>query len=115
MDLGHKNKGQSLSSDSSGLIQPNQSSKLSRLFNRSQAPTTLIFIASILEIVLGVGVVFASVAGFIQPLWFSNFLCLVGSLGCMVGVFLLYNIIHKDPKAEQLLRDATRRIMNAQN
>ncbi|MFH5830892.1 hypothetical protein ACG2F4_01935 [Halalkalibaculum sp. DA3122] len=115
MDLEHKNKGHFLSSDSSDLMQPNQSSRLLNLFNRSQAPTTLIFIASILEIVLGVGVVFASVAGLMEPLWFSNFMCLLGSLGCMIGVFLLYNIIHKDGNAEELLREATRRIMNAQN
>ena len=76
---------------------------------------TLIFISSILEIILGAGVVFAAVAGFLEPMWFSNFITLIGSLACVVGIFLLYSIVHRDSGREQLLRDATRRIMNAQN
>ncbi len=115
MDFEHQNKGQFSSSDSSGIIQPNQSAKLTNFFDRAHTPVTLIFIATVLEIVLGVGVVFASIAGFLEPLWFSNFMCLIGSLASVVGVFLLYNVIQKERNAEQLIRDATRRIMNDQN
>ncbi|MDR8389799.1 hypothetical protein NC796_01535 [Aliifodinibius sp. S!AR15-10] len=114
MDLEHKNKGHFASPDSSGIVHPNHS-KLSNFFEQAHAPTTLIFISAILEIVLGVGVVFASITGFMEPLWFSNLMCLIGSLACTVGVFLLYHLLHRNHSAEQLIQDATRRIMNAQN
>ena len=115
MDLEHRNKGHLSSSDSSDLIRPNQPSKLTNLFDRAHTPATLIFIATILEILLGVGVVFASVAGFIEPLWFANFMCLVASLATMIGIYLLFTMIHTDKSGDQLVRDATRRIMNDQN
>lgn len=115
MDFEHQNRGQFPSSDSSDLVHSPRSSRFAHFFIDADTSTTLIFLSSVLEIVLSVGVIFATITGFFQPLWFSTFMCLLASLTCIVGIFLLYNITHKSNQVDQLVRDAMRRVMNSQN
>lgn len=115
MDFEHQNRGQFPSSDSSDVVRKPSSNKIARFFDGAHTSTTLLFLSSILEIVLSLGVIFATVTGFFQPLWLSSFMCLLASLTCVVGIFLLYKITHKDKKVDQLVRDAMRRVMNSQN
>ncbi len=116
MNLEHKNHGHYPSSDSSDdIAKTTRKSKFSSFFDRTHISTTLIFMSSILEIILGLGVIFASVMGLIQPLWFSTFLCMAASLMCIVGTFLLYEITHRGHRTDELIRSAMRRIMDAQN
>lgn len=116
MDLEHKNQGHFPSSDSSDdIAKTARKSKLTNFFERAHTSTMLIFISSILQIGLGLGVIFAAIAGFIQPLWFSAFLCMMASLASIVGTFLLYDITHRGHPTDELIRSAMRRIMDAQN
>lgn len=116
MNLEHNNHGHFTSPDSSDDIDKmTRKSKLANFFERAHTSSTLIFISSVLEIILGLGVIFASVIGLIQPLWFSTFLCMTASLTSIVGIFMLYDITNRGHRTDELIRSAMRRIMDAQN
>lgn len=116
MNLEQQNHGYYASSDSSNLTNlPNQPSKLSNFFDQVHSISTLHVISAILQVGFSAGIIFISVLGLIRPLWISTLMSMFASVTCMVGFYLLYNIVFSGQSKEQLIRDAMRRIMNAQN
>lgn len=115
MNIEPQNQGNLASSNSSDFTSTSgPSSKISNFFEQVHSVSALHFISALLQIGLGLSVVVAAVIGLIQPFWASTVMSMFASITCMVGLFLLYSITHAGGH-EQLVRDAMRRIMNAQN
>lgn len=77
---------------------------------------TLIPLGSgVLQIIIGLTVVSVSILGLITPLWVSAVLSLLGSISCMMGVFLIYHVISSQGTFETLINKAIRRAIKSQN
>jgi len=68
-----------------------------------------------LLIVLGLGVVTASILGAIQPLWVSTFFSVLGSAATMTGLYLAYQLFTRDNFFDSLINKAIRRVIQSQN
>jgi magnesium-transporting ATPase (P-type) len=68
-----------------------------------------------LLMVLGLGVVTASVLGAIQPLWVSTVFSILGSAATMVGLYLAYQLFTRNNIFDSLINKAIRRVIQSQN
>lgn len=114
MNIEHQNQGHFSSGSNMAASSDKSASRFSAFIEHVHSARTLYLIAAVLQVGLSLGVIFGSVIGFIQPLWFSTLVSMLASLSCIVGLYLLYSVTNTGT-AEQLVRDAMRRIMNAQN
>lgn len=116
MNIEHENHGHYTSSDSTNITKSSDSSsRFSDFIEHVHSSRTLYLVSGVLQIVLGLGVIFGALTGFIAPLWFATSISMFASISCLTGLYLLYTVNHAGNGPEQLIRDAMRRIMNAQN
>lgn len=90
-------------------------SRLSGLIEQVHARSTLHLIAGAAQVGLGLTVVLISVLGMVSPLWLSTMLTMFASVVTMLGAWLLYSSSSRRRGADSLIREAIRRIMDAQN
>lgn len=68
-----------------------------------------------LKIVLGLGVVAASILGLIQPLWLATFFSIIGSATAMIGLYHFYRFFARNNIFDSLINKAIRRVIQSQN
>ncbi len=90
-------------------------SKISHPVEEGYAGNLLHLASSLSQIVLGSSVLFLSMLGLIQPLWFSTILAMIASMCSMIGLYLFYSVTVRDKDPNRLLRNAIKRIMDSQN
>lgn len=114
MDSDDQNKKHSGLTDIKLRKSATHSSPFSFLFRQVQSVNLLHLSAAVLQVGLGSLVVLVSVLGLINPFWVSIYMVMAGSIVSMVGLYFIYTLIGKGNR-NRLLREAIRRIMNAQN
>ncbi len=100
---------------SSNIQDSAYNSHVSKFVNRTHSISTLQLIAGLCQIFLGITVVTISILGFIQPLWLSTLISMIGSVTTIVGIGFLYATIHKSYDSRALIRNAMRRVMESKN
>lgn len=81
----------------------------------SNVQTFIPLLSGVLLILTGLILVSISILGFIPPFWISGMLSLLGSVSCMVGIFLIYQTVSSQGSFESLINKAIRRVVNNQN
>lgn len=81
----------------------------------SNIQTFIPFLSGILLMVSGMTLVSITILGIITPLWVAAVLTLLGSISCMVGVFLIYQIVSLQGSFDSLINKAIRRVVDSQN
>jgi hypothetical protein len=71
--------------------------------------------SGVMQILIGLTLVSISILGLVSPLWLSAVLSLIGSVSCMVGVFLVYHVVSSKGTFESLINQSIRRVISAQN
>lgn len=89
--------------------------KLSILIERLHSAQTLNIVSALSQVSLGSIVIVVSIMGLIQPLWVSAVMSMIASFATIIGIYKLYVLTFKPQSKDQLIREAMRRIMNAQN
>ena len=116
MNIEHQNRGHYPSSGSSNVTKSSDFSSKFRIFiDRFYAARSFFLISAIVQVALGVGVIFAALTGIVQSVLFSTLILMLASLNCITGCCVIFTLIHDDKSSEKLIRDAMRRIMSAQN
>ncbi|MEX0648154.1 MAG: hypothetical protein WEA56_14070 [Balneolaceae bacterium] len=71
--------------------------------------------SGVLQVIVGLTLVSASLLGLISAVWLSAVLSLLGSISCMSGVFLVYHVFSTQGTFESLINQSIRRVISAQN
>ena len=87
---------------------------ISRLIEKIRSLQALHICAGLCQLFLGLAVVIVSILGLIRPLWLSMILSVMACVTAMTGIYFSYSAIAERDK-KTLLRDAMRRIADAQN
>jgi len=88
--------------------------KLSVLIAYLHSANVLQFLLGASQVILGIAVVIISVLGLIRPLWLSTLFSIGASITTMIGAYVCYTA-WTGWGQKALLRDAMRRIVEAQN
>lgn len=116
MNIHDYNEEQYSGSESSNIANSGiRNSRISGFSNEAHSYSTLQLFSSICQVFLGMVVITVSILGFIQPLWISTFLSMIASVVTMVGVYMVYAMLHRKFDPDMLLRNAMRRVMEAKN
>jgi len=92
-----------------------RSSGISLFINKIHSVSGLYFFSSIMHIFLGSIVVALSLLGVIEVLWLATLTTIVGSISCLVGVSLLFNIFSRTAAFDTLVHKAINRVVQYQN
>jgi hypothetical protein len=116
MKIHHHNRENAPSSQSNKLTKTtNYNSKISTFVEQAHSLNALHLVAALCQIFLGSSVVLLSVIGLINPFWVSALMSMVGSVTAMIGLYFLYSIVTQLRDPNRLLRNAIRRVVDAQN
>jgi hypothetical protein len=72
-------------------------------------------IGALLQIGLGLVVVFVSILGLLQPLWLAALITVLASANVMVGIWSLYRLFTAGHLFDSLINRAIRRAIQSQN
>lgn len=86
-----------------------------RITSRINRSNLLYFNSFLLQIILGLGMVLASISGIFKHVYLSVIMSIFGSITSMVGIYCLYHVIQSSDAKKDLIKQAIHRVVTFKN
>lgn len=86
-----------------------------RITSRINNSNLLYFGSFVLQALLGLGTVYLSISGAIQPVFASVIMSIFGSVTTMVGIYCLYHVVQSADAKSDLIKQGIHRVVTFKN